>query len=330
MSFSRTSLATAVAALLLSPLAAAQEIFFDDFEAGLGNWTASPWFQLEDASTGCFASITPFPSGTKAAYYGDPSMCTFWFSVPARLELNTAIPLPASAGAAHLVFDSYEEAECAICQYDSRYVEVSVDGGPWLIVEEGDRIFEWYQRVVDLTPYLGSSVRIRFWFVPLDPFENDFLGWVIDDVRITLTDPPASFCSGKTNSLGCVPFLTSSGLASATSTGSFQLVANDVLPDEAGFLLYSFKKSNLDFHGGKLCVKAPVTRLLPPKVASQQGTPPCTGFLKRNFNPVVQSGNDPLLTTGQTVHTQWLQRDPADPAGFGDSLTNGMTFAIAP
>ncbi len=326
----RLLLTTGVAAAVLAPLATSQVVFSDDFEAGLGHWTATPGFQLEDSSTSCFASITPFPSGTKAAYYGDPSTCTFDFSQPATLEMNAGVQLPANAGAARLEFESYDEAECAICTYDSRYVAVSVDGGPWAIIAQSDRIFEWYRAVVDLTPYLGSSVRIRFEFDPLDPFENSFLGWVIDDVRITVVDPPAAFCTGKVNSLGCVPFMTASGVASSSSTGSFLVVGNDVLPSESGFLIYSFKKSNLDFHGGKLCVKAPVTRLLPPKSPSQQGAPPCTGFLKRNLNPVIQSGSDPLMTTGQTVHAQWLQRDPADPAGFGDSLTNGLTFTIAP
>ncbi len=139
-----------------------------------------------------------------------------------------------------------------------------------------------------------------------------------------------SYCTGKTNSLGCVPFMTSNGSPSASSTSPFQVIGNDLLPSEAGFLLYSFKKSNLNFHGGKLCVKSPVMRLLPPKSATTTGPLPCIGFLKRNFNAAIQSGSDPLLTPGQGVSVQWRQRDPADPAGFGDSLTDGLRFTIAP
>ncbi len=138
------------------------------------------------------------------------------------------------------------------------------------------------------------------------------------------------YCTGKTNSLGCVPFLTTSGLPSVSDTGAFNVRGNDVLPGEAGFLLYSFKKSNLNFHGGKLCVKAPVQRLLPPKSAKATGSAPCTGVLSRNFNARIQTGADPQLTAGQGVHAQWLARDPADPAGFSDSLTDGARFVIAP
>ena len=141
---------------------------------------------------------------------------------------------------------------------------------------------------------------------------------------------PSSYCTGKTNSLGCVPFVASSGLASATSTSNFEVQAYDVLPNEPGFLLYGFRKSNLSFHGGKLCVKLPLRRLLPPKTPTNIGTLPCQGRVSRNFNPRIQSGNDPLLTVGQSMVAQWRLRDPADPAGFGDSLSDALQFTICP
>jgi hypothetical protein len=140
----------------------------------------------------------------------------------------------------------------------------------------------------------------------------------------------ASYCTGKTNSLGCVPFMTYSGVASETSTGPFRIEANDVLPTQVGLLLYSAQKTSLNFHGGTLCVKAPFKRLLPPKTPSTTGPPPCTGVLIRNFNNTIQSGNDPILTAGQTIFAQWRQRDPSDPAGFGDGLSNGLRFTICP
>ncbi len=138
------------------------------------------------------------------------------------------------------------------------------------------------------------------------------------------------YCTGKTSSVGCVPFLTTTGEASVSSTQPFNVRANDVLENESGFLLYSFKRANLDFHGGKLCVKAPVTRVLPPKPAKTTGSAPCAGSLTRNFNARIQSGADPSLTAGQPVALQWLARDPADPTTFGDSLTDGARFVITP
>ncbi len=137
------------------------------------------------------------------------------------------------------------------------------------------------------------------------------------------------YCTGKTSSVGCVPFLTTTGLPSASSTTPFQVVANDVVPGEAGFVIYGFKKANLAFHGARLCVKAPFVRT-PAKSPKNPGGG-CSGWvLRRNFNATIQSGTDPALTPGRVVTAQVRQRDPADPAGFGDGLTDGVRFTIAP
>jgi hypothetical protein len=139
----------------------------------------------------------------------------------------------------------------------------------------------------------------------------------------------SAYCTGKTNSLGCVPFMSSVGFASATTPSPFQVIANDCLPNQIGFLLYAYTKNNLSFHGGTLCVKQ-ITVPFPVKAASATGSPPCTGVLKWNMNKRIQSGLDPMLTAGAQVYAQWRQRDPSDPAGFGDSLTNGLTFVVQP
>ncbi len=144
------------------------------------------------------------------------------------------------------------------------------------------------------------------------------------------TPPPVTYCAGKLNSEGCVPFVSTVGTPSASATTPFQIRADDVIDGNFGFLMYGFKKANLDFHGGKLCIKAPVQRLLPPKFAKADGTPPCRGVLRRNFNQHVQGGSDPQLTAGQVVVAQWYQRDVNDPAGFGDSLTDAVRFTICP
>ena len=97
-------------------------------------------------------------------------------------------------------------------------------------------------------------------------------------------------------------------------------------------LLYSLQKTDYFFHGGRLCVKSPFRRISS-LIESTDGIPctSCSGncrMLKRNFNQIIQSGQDPMLTAGQRVNVQWHQRDPADPLGFGDALSNGLSFVI--
>ncbi len=136
-----------------------------------------------------------------------------------------------------------------------------------------------------------------------------------------------TYCTGKFNSLFCVPFVTTSGSASATSTVPYVITGNDILQDEFGYLLYSHSgRSNLNFHGGKLCVKAPIVRLLPPKSSGSSGTGFCPGVLNTNFNKRIQSGVDPSLTAGAKVNAQYIYRDPGD--AFNDGLTDGVEFLI--
>ena len=159
-------------------------------------------------------------------------------------------------------------------------------------------------------------------------------------LTIDFTPPPpiTTYCTGKTATNGCIPFLTTDpGSPSISATGAWNVRSNDMVDPEAGFGLFSFKKSNLNFHGGKLCVKAPLTRTPVAKaksVACVDLFGGCTATacrqLRRNMNVTIQNDTTGLLTAGQVLSFQMLQRDPADPHGFGDNLSDGVRFTIAP
>lgn len=172
---------------------------------------------------------------------------------------------------------------------------------------------------------------------PGNPWSGYFLQ--LDSAGACETIPPPMFyCTGKTGSNGCIPFLTTdAGTASATATTVWNVRSNDNNDAQAGFAIYSFKKANANFHGGKLCVKAPFVRT---PIAKNKQTTCVDPFaqcnttscrqLRRNFNATIQAGTDPLLTAGQLVRAQMIQRDPTEPAGFGDNLSDGVQFVIAP
>ncbi len=134
---------------------------------------------------------------------------------------------------------------------------------------------------------------------------------------------------GKPNSLGCLPYVRCVGEARVTDGVPFDVIAEDVRDDAPGLLLYGYSRANLTFHGGTLYVAAPIHRALPPAVPESVGGT-CPGRATRDFNARIRSGTDPALLPGQTVVVQWLLRDPADPAGFGDSLTGGLRFSVGP
>lgn len=138
------------------------------------------------------------------------------------------------------------------------------------------------------------------------------------------------YCTGKTNSLGCVPFLTASGTPSASSSGPFDVTAWNVAFFESGFFLASTERAELDFHGARLCVGTPFARLRPTKTSRFGASFACPGVFSRDLSPAIRSGADPVLTVGSRVHLQFLQRDAGDPSGFGDGLTNALQFVVQP
>ncbi len=167
----------------------------------------------------------------------------------------------------------------------------------------------------------------RFWGTSEFTMGGGWLTWI---GNWDVAEVPTSYCTGKTTSGACLPFVSFAGQPSATSPGAFLVQHNESVPNESGLLLYGFTKSNLDFHGGKLCIKSPVKRTAA-KASINLNDGGCSNWaLRRNFNKTIQNGFDPQLTAGATVFSQWLQRDPTNPLGFGDNLSDGLRFVINP
>jgi hypothetical protein len=80
--------------------------------------------------------------------------------------------------------------------WDQRWVQISVDGGPYVnLMELTDdpqmpETSSWLtNKSIDLSPYSGHNVRIRFYFSTLDAVNNNYSGWGIDDFSIAASAP---------------------------------------------------------------------------------------------------------------------------------------------
>lgn len=137
------------------------------------------------------------------------------------------------------------------------------------------------------------------------------------------------YCTGKVSSLGCLPSITSSGTASASSPIPFKITATPINNGVTGILGYGFSSTASPFKGGFLCVHPPLRRT---GTMSSGGSGPqfldCSGTLTQDFNSIIQSGADPNLTPGQQVFAQWWFRDIGNPQGAG--LSNAIQFRICP
>ncbi|MBL8859914.1 MAG: DM13 domain-containing protein [Planctomycetes bacterium] len=139
---------------------------------------------------------------------------------------------------------------------------------------------------------------------------------------------PQNYCAAKLNSLGCTPAITTSGTASATNLAAFTIGANNVINQSPGLMIYSYSSAAIPFHGGTLCVGSPILRT--GVMFSGGGTTgvSCTGAYALDFNALVRSGADPLLTPGREVCAQYYYRDVPSQGGVG--LTDAVRFFIGP
>lgn len=155
--------------------------------------------------------------------------------------------------------------------------------------------------------------------------------WIDDVELIDVGDvPPFVYCTAKTNSLGCVPSIGSTGQPSFSSAQPFLVQATNVLNQRNGLLFYGYDSAAIaPFNGGTLCVLPPLRRL---PIQNAGGTLPpmmdCSGAYELDFNAHAQSGGDPFLVPGQQVNGQWWSRDPSHPDGSGVGLTDAIQFLI--
>lgn len=324
-------------ALAFTPSLLAQTtVFSDNFDNGLGQWTATNQWHLQSESGGqCTQGITPFPSSgyTAAFNNGDsaPSWCAFP-STPGNLTTLQPISIPAGAASARLRFKTYEATKCGYgnCGWDCRYVRVSTDGGAiWDTVAMGATELVWYERVVSLDAYRGSDVLLQFRFEPVDHWFNDYPGWFVDDVVVEVDSPFDHYCTGKISSAHCIPVVTAVGDISLSGPDDL-VIAGDLLRNNvASKIIWSRTPNNAPFHGGTLCVSPPTARTT---VLSSGGWPSpaanCSGNYVFPFTHAYMLYKG--VWPGETLHVQVSTRDPGYAPPGNHSLSAGILFTVLP
>jgi len=146
-----------------------------------------------------------------------------------------------------------------------------------------------------------------------------------------IAPPPLieSYCTAKTNSLGCVPTMSWTGTPSVSNPSPFELLCTQVINFKQGLLFYGYAPSAAPFQGGVLCVATPLRRT--PIQNSLGSSPPindCSGQYSLDMNAVAQSGADANLIVGANVWCQYWMRDPQSPSTTG--LSDSVHFELDP
>ncbi len=151
--------------------------YSDNLNSANGDWHASGGWQ----HTG-----THWRYGNGTSYSGSGSLT----SPPIRLP---------DSGSPYLYFNYRYRTESPAPWWDQRRLQISVDGGPFSDLPGWSQFSNdpatantWLNTPnIDLSPYLGRTIRIRFYFNTLDNNYNQGVGWEIDNFQVLNTQPTA-------------------------------------------------------------------------------------------------------------------------------------------
>jgi hypothetical protein len=196
-------------------------IFEEDFEGGLGGFTIDNGFGrgngLWHASQACAA--TEFGHSVPTAlYYGQDSTCDYDIGVEHEGVALSPVISVSDTSALVIELNYFLGTEFSTV-FDRASVEVSVDGGPFQVVESSFTTLttgpdfrpappvgpagmealvpnsgSWRHATVDITSLvegLGEAdIQLRLHFDTVDASLNDFAGFYVDDVEVFGAVPP--------------------------------------------------------------------------------------------------------------------------------------------
>jgi hypothetical protein len=137
---------------------------------------------------------------------------------------------------------------------------------------------------------------------------------------------PATYCTAKTNSAGCVPQIDHTGVPTrVTGADDFTITASNVLKSKNGLLFWGLASLSNPFHGGTLCVGPPTVRT-PIQDSGCATCGACQGSYSFHFSHAYMAAHS--VQSGDTLYAQFWSRDPgfAPPGNYG--LTDALKFTV--
>ena len=138
--------------------------------------------------------------------------------------------------------------------------------------------------------------------------------------------PVSTYCTAKTNSLGCLPAIGTNGVQPSKSAGNFVVTCTNVLNQKNGLMFWGFGAIANPFQGGTLCVMGPTIRTTNFSSGGAATGNSCTGSYSYPFTTAYL--NLWSVSPGAQIYAQWWMRDPASASTTG--LSNAVRFYVCP
>jgi hypothetical protein len=167
---------------------------FDPPSGGLGWDFNSLWHQTDEVDVDGVDIVTS--DYHEVAYFGQDDTTDPNYDTGGRIKgclISPYYPIPAEfAGEPIIVgFKSWREVEFYDGQYDKTWVDIRFEGGDWQTIwyrdssDPSERMWTWQEVETGIVvPDSLPKIQIRFCFDSVDGYNNDFVGWLVDEVTI--------------------------------------------------------------------------------------------------------------------------------------------------
>ena len=199
----------------------------ENVESGTNGWEASGLWHVTEQQSSSPTHSWGYNDGTDYDTGGpnSGSLISPWIDL-------------SGAEGATLSFRSWYETEDTGIAWDRKLVYVTTDGSNWeQVLQVSGTKGEWTTQTADLGAYVGNSIRIRFYFDTVDGLYNNYAGWFVDDIRVTMAGSGVLFAddfsdgdfSGWERAAGCANWTATGGVLRAWRIGNSDniLVAGD-------------------------------------------------------------------------------------------------------
>jgi len=136
--------------------------------------------------------------------------------------------------------------------------------------------------------------------------------------------PVTRYCTAKTSSNNCQPYVSVAGLPSVSGEAMFRVLAQKTPTNRRGLFFWGLGSKTAPFFGGTLCVQGPLRRT-PVVSANGVGGTQCTGRFSFPFDATYMRAQG--ISAGTTIYGQFYVYD-LPPNNVG--LTDGIQFTVGP
>lgn len=140
--------------------------------------------------------------------------------------------------------------------------------------------------------------------------------------------PVVSYCSAKTNSLGCQPLMSTSGICAFTNGVPLFVTAQFKRSHQQAMMLWGVAPAAVPFAGGFACVQTPTQRTPLQNTGGTSAANDCTGTCSFLFT--AQYAQSHGVNAGDTLYAQYWSRDPLASNARNLSLSDAIAFTWAP